>query len=1023
MQKTYFLFSFLVLLTHSLYPQQAKQYSFTHYGVKNGLAAYNSRSVVQDETGYIWIGTINGLQRFDGNRFLTFRHNPADKNSLSDNYVEQLLFDKFHNLWVVLNDGSVGIFDTRKFVFRKAKVKLANENNLQALRKVVTDSEGNIFFVFFNTELLTYSNRTNEFSAANNLFPLPLNWKIVSLAQDAVTKKYWIGTDSGLAVYHPKTKALSYKGNNVEKELLVEQYGRVGGVTCYLVDRKGRLWFLSWPVNVGASRLYCYDLPKQQIVLEAYDLALLAKKYIEPDFLLEQKDGSIWISGLNVFVKYNEAEKNFQIVYNGYSNDQSIYYQTANLFEDRERNIWVATTNNGLYLFNPAKQLFFSYKHINREINQQGNGYLLSFSRNRDGSLFAGVWGDGIYRYDSNFNQVPLNIKGIPEVNGLPVWDICILNDDRTTWFVGQPGFIYVYDEVTKTAKRYDPPIFEVKTIRQAVQDRLGNIWLGSNSRGLVKWNASDGAKKFEEGFHKIAAIPNVRVKKIRVDRQGFVWICTNKEGVYKIDPSTDKVVEHLTRTGSATKRLITNDAADIYDYDDSTLIIATSGLSIYNTKTDRITNITSADGLPSNSIVSIEKDKAGYLWLGLLNGLCRMNLQKKTYAFFDRSDGIGNDNFQVAASYQLPDGRLLFGSSDDFVVFNPEDVRTTVQPPDVSITDFKVLDRALLVDSLLQLNRIELSADDNLMSIGFAGLSYTNKSKLVYYYKLEEIDKEWRKADELNQAIYNYLPHGRYVFKVRAENADGVSSKNITTLLIRIRPPFWQTWWFMSLLGFVAIGVLYWFDKFRVGRIRETEQVRTRIATSLTKDMSTTLGNINLLSEMAKIKVDKDIERTRDYIGQISNNSNRMIEVMDDMIWSINPENDELQYTITRMRKYASQVQSQYNIEIAFTVDKKARELKLHMDKRHELFQLYKEALLNAGLHAKSKFVEVSILYQKSVLQLIIRDDGKGFDTEEQSFGRGLNEMRKRAVLLKAKLEIVSELNTGTTIILMLPV
>jgi ligand-binding sensor domain-containing protein len=199
------LFFFISFICQCTNGQLAMPRHFAHYGVTNGLAAYNTSCVAQDENGFIWIGTINGLQRFDGSRFINFRHNPADNNSIPDNNVEQMLLDKFNNLWLVLNDGSVGIFDTRRFVFKKAKLKLSNENNLQLLRRLYEDSEGNMIFTFFNTEAITYNRNTNEFSAATNPFPLPLNWKPVWTIQDPVTKKYWIGTDSGMAVYNKQT--------------------------------------------------------------------------------------------------------------------------------------------------------------------------------------------------------------------------------------------------------------------------------------------------------------------------------------------------------------------------------------------------------------------------------------------------------------------------------------------------------------------------------------------------------------------------------------------------------------------------------------------------------------------------------------------------------------------------------------------------------------------------------------------------------------------------------------------------
>ena len=1003
--------------------QEIRQYSFTRYGVPNGLAAYNARSIVQDETGFIWIATINGLQRFDGTRFVTFRHNPADTNSLPDNSVEQLLLDKYKNLWLVLTDGSIGIFDTKRFTFRKATVQLNDPNNLQGLRKLHQDFEGNLFYIFLTQELLLYNREQHTFSHADNFLKVPANRRIVNLIQDPLTKKYWIGTDSGMVVYNPATKKTSYSGNNVEREPFIEKLGKVPAVGCYGIDKKRRLWVLSWPVNAGASRLYCYDLKNNTEVLHEYDLVPVAKQYIEPDFYCEQKDGTIWLSGLNVLVKFDEAHKVFLAVSNGYTNDQSIFYEHANLFEDREQNLWVATSNNGVYVFNPSQQLFTSIKHMNRLYGGAGNGYLISFAPGGNGTILAGAWGDGIYRYDSNLNNIPLGIGGIDETNGIPVWDICQLTNKPITWFVGQPGFIYVVDEQTQTAKRYDPPIFEARTIRQAEEDRFGNIWLGSQSRGLIKWAPSKATPRFEDGFYKVNAIPNLRVKKIITDSKGFIWVCTNKEGVYKINPANDSIVDHLTKTSAGQNKLLSNDASAMIAYNDSLIVIATGGLNIYNTRSKTMRYVTSADGLPSDAVVSIEKDKSGYLWLGLMTGLCRFNLEKNSFTFFDRSDGIANDNFQVAASCHLPDGRMLFGSSNDFVVFNPDAVKTTTRPPNVTITEFKLLNRLLSVDSINQLNRIELAPDQNSITIGFAGLSYLNKSKPVYYYMMEAIDKEWKKANELNQAVYNYLPPGHYTFKVRAENADGISGEKVTTLLIRVKPVFWKTWWFVSLLTFALVGILYWIDKFRLARIRDTERVRTRIATSLTKDMSSTLSNINVLSELAKVKADRDIERTKEYIDQISENSHRMMEVMDDMIWSINPENDELQYTILRMKKYAATIQSKYNVEVSFTVDDAVNEIKLHMDRRHELFLIFKEALLNTGKHSHGQFADVHISYENNRLTMMIEDNGKGFDMEEAGFGRGLNEMQKKAAALKATLYTRSEINTGTTITLVMAV
>jgi signal transduction histidine kinase len=285
----------------------------------------------------------------------------------------------------------------------------------------------------------------------------------------------------------------------------------------------------------------------------------------------------------------------------------------------------------------------------------------------------------------------------------------------------------------------------------------------------------------------------------------------------------------------------------------------------------------------------------------------------------------------------------------------------------------------------------------------------------------LEGIDKEWKKSNVLNQAVYNYLPPGDYTFKVRALNGDGEVGKT-STIKLTVKPPFWKTPWFIGIIAFIALIVLYWIDKFRMATIIENQNTRTTIATSLTKDMSTTLNNINVLSEMAKYKTDQDIERTKEYVTQISENSNRMIEVMDDMVWSINPENDGMDNLIRRMRKYASLVQQRFNVEISFYSDPALNNRRMQMDKRHELFLMFKEIVLNLGKHSNSRFAEIRIECIKSKMVLNVMDDGKGFDTDSVIYGRGLNEIRNRAASLHARVEIDSKVNNGTTVRLTMP-
>jgi signal transduction histidine kinase len=381
----------------------------------------------------------------------------------------------------------------------------------------------------------------------------------------------------------------------------------------------------------------------------------------------------------------------------------------------------------------------------------------------------------------------------------------------------------------------------------------------------------------------------------------------------------------------------------------------------------------------------------------------------------FDRIDGIANDRFVSGASARLPDGRLIFGSTNQFIVFSPGDFVMVDSLPDVAIAGFKVQNQSLPVDSLLSLKRIELGPNQNAITIELTYLLFQRNSLLKY--KLEGIDKGWVHADITNQAVYPYLPPGTYTFKALTEDAEGRPGKNTTTLIIKIRPVWWQTWWFFGLIVFVCLGILLWVDRLRLLKIKATESVRNRIATSLTEDMGNSLSSINITSELAKTKIDIDTERTKEYINQISDSSNRMVQAMYDMVWSINPDNDTLRHTIDRMKDYAAEMESMYAPSIIFQVDEQAKNLRLRMETRYEMLSIFKEAVNNAARHAQAKYIEVNLQYKNPTLTLCIRDDGKGFNVELVELSRGLSEMRRRAGTINAKFTLKSEINTGTTV------
>lgn len=1000
--------------------QPVKRFSFVHYGRESGLASNEVRDVLQDRKGYIWLGTSNGLQRFDGTRFVTFNHEKKKNSVLPGNYVYQVLLAQDNNLWLHLSDYQVGIFDTRKFTYRDVPIKPSNPVFLRTEKKIVEDQDGNILLVLANHELLIFNKEKNEFSPGNYLSRALKGWGIVELYPLPGTTKYIIGTQKGLVVYDKQTNQLSYQGHNLSNDPLVDRFGKLASPANFLLDKKGRLWFDTW--EDGMPAIYLYDTKTGKLILEKHRVNTLVNSYHEVRGFLEQRNGTIWIKGLGIFAEYLEHEKHFRLVYNGYESEQSISYVNLNDFvEDKEGNIWVGTSNNGLYRFNPAQQFFTNIRHWNRISGKPGEGSIMSFMRTRKGEIYTGAWGDGLYRYDENFNLLKLEIKGMGENGTRSVWSMFQSLDSNIVWMGAQPGIIKV-DISRRVSWTYDPPLLANRTVRQIAEDHYGNLWIGTQSIGIFNWDHEKGKKNFDDGIARFSDIPNCQVLKITIDRKGLVWVATSDQGVYVIDPAVKKIVMHLGTAEPPARKLISDGVASLLQYDDSTMVIGANGLHFFNNRRQKMTKTISLPASIPGTIASLEKDTQGYLWVSLTSGLCRVNPKSEIFVLFDRIDGIVNDNFIVAASYSLPDGRLLFGADNQLVHFDPSEVGINEPAPDVTITGFALMNQKLLVDSLLKLDRIELGPKNNSISIEFSGLRYNSAN--IIKYMLEGLDKEWKVADATNEAVYSYLPPGNYTFIAKSEDAEGRQGRNITKMVIRVKPPFWKTWWFLGLVILASVGVLYWLDKLRLQKLRAMESVRTRIATSLTEDMSSSLTNINISSELAKTKVDTDTGRTKEYIRQISETSNRMVQAMYDMVWSIDPKNDTMADTIERMKSFANEMETTYPINVEFDIDKKVEKLGLDMERRYEMLCIFKEALTNAAKHSDGRYIKVSLRYNRPKLMMMILDDGKGFMMDDAAMlGRGMSDMRRRAGAINAIFYVESEINTGTIVKLEMPV
>lgn len=992
----------MLLAAAGTHAQNVRQYSFSHLTTRDGLASNRVQSVVQDEKGFLWIATMNGLQRYDGRWFISFKHDAKDPASIADNEIWQLFIDKKGNLWLIFGDGRIGTFDRSKFRFSESKVVVDNPRVKTSYKHLYQDSKGNLMYIFEGLDLITYDEKTNTFSKQYNVLTHPEGWYIKEVFEDVETGKYWLSSHFGMSTYNSKTKQLSYNGHNVENDPIIKMYGSLTNVFMPFVDSKRRFWFMTW-INAAAPSFYCYDLRSQQPIVNKQDMNAVMKGYCEPKEITEQKDGTIIVTGTPMLAEFNEAEQAFfSIQRSPFATNAEEFYHVLRSYTDREENIWLCTRNDGLYKFNPAAQLFNTISHTNPITGRPGVSGVLSFLQCKDGTLLTSAWGEGVIRYDSNMNQIPLNVKGWDEKNTITAWSM-YRKSDGIIWMGLQKegGNIMLYDEDKRTAVQYK--LFERQTVRQLKEDRQGKMWLGMHYKGLWKWTPSKATKKFEDGFERYTAIPDCLIQHLMLDSSGNLWVATLSEGIYKINTATGEILDHLT--DDKEPKLKVNGSGPVLQYNDSLFLTTSAGLGIYNIKTRKIEMFTTNEGLPSAYVVSMMKDDYGFVWMGMLTGICRFDVNKKIFTYYDREDGMTNDLFALSAAYKLRDGRFVFGTNRDFIIFHPNTISGSAVP-DVRISDFRLYDRSLSVDSLSKLNKLHLGHNNNSITIDFSALTYLDKNKLTYHYMLEGVDKDWKKSNHLPRAVYSYLAPGDYTFKIKAENSEGAFNNKITELKIKVHAPFWETWWFYSLLGLASAMLLFWFDRERTKRKEAIQKMRSNIAGNLHQDINTALNNINILSEMAKLKADKEPAKSKEFIEQIHSKSHKMIIAMDDMLWSINPDNDSMEKTMLRLKEFIDGLNNRYNVHIEMFIDPKVNDLKVSMQFRHEAFILFKETI-RALVQSHAADCKIYVGIGKSALLYTVEFDNLDCDVPQFRHFLLRQDIEKRLSFLRATTDV----------------
>jgi len=822
----------LLLLSAISFNAQAQRidHLFKHVTTENGLISNDTKAIAQDHEGYIWVGTFTGLQRFDGKRCVTYLADIHDTASLQSDYINAIMEDSRHRLWVATLEGAY-ILDRNTGKFYNFNLHLKKgQPKISGIGQFLEDRQGTIWLAAANA-FYRLNENSFQFESVNEMIELAPNELPATLVLDNAGD-IWFGTTLCLKKWSVTKHVLTDRNHNPGQEGIFNM--KLVVANCAF-DQFNNIWISSgferilyrYEITTGINKKYTFSRPNKDPDL-----------FTNHDFLggiFICSNGKVMIPvisrGLAV---YDYTTDSFTVV----SYDLEVPYglhlkpsvfNSIGIMEDRERNVWI-TTNMGLNILSldPPTFTFYSPQKT-KGPNEIHNPETSDFLQTADGDIFVSNYFEngGMSRYNKHLRfKEHYSLKRSYDILVNQLWSL-YLDEKGIIWGPTQRGNILQIDPYKDRYTLFDDSVWH-GAINQIQRDENGDIWLGTWRKGLVKIDGM--TRKAKRYMNFIGLHPLRRVNCFLFDGD-LMWVGTGMNGLQVFNKRTNQFTESFTLEENNKFSISSDNVTGILAYNKDTLILSTlGGINIFDKRTKKFTAILSKDGLPSNLCQSIILDDRKNVWAAFSGGFSKINIRTKNITNFDISDGIIDQGFNNRI-YRLQDGRFMVSNVKGFMVFDPNKVNENPLPPNVTITRFKLFDQPMIIDLFLRTGKpLELAYTENNIQIEFATLQFRASNKLRYYYQLEGADKEWQLADAEQTAHYNKLPPGNYMFLIRSANQDGVFSKHITRLEIHIIPPVWKRWWFMLLAGSLIAFLLFWVVKYRERSIRKLESSKTNL-------------------------------------------------------------------------------------------------------------------------------------------------------------------------------------------------
>jgi signal transduction histidine kinase/ligand-binding sensor domain-containing protein/CheY-like chemotaxis protein len=826
---------------------QNKHRPFRHLTTNQGLSQNNVTSIVVDRRGFMWFGTQDGLNRYDGYKFTVYRHDPQNPTSISHSYITALFEDNQGRLWIGTNDGGISIYSYQQDSFTNFRHDLNNPSSISN-NKVTSITQDRASRIWIGT-----AGGLNYYDPAKKAFrhyhhnpsaPKSLSQNFVTDVLSDNSGIIWIGTLSeGIDRLDPKTGTFTHFKNQPANPNSLSN----NQVNSIYEDARKNLWIAT--EGGGLNRM-----DREKGLFKVYRNNPSDPQSISHNDILtfeEDRAGRLWIGtrngGINVlendgsFTKYEFSKANAEGINNG-----SIY----SIFCDKIGTMWIGTFSGGVNVLDYEPLKFKRYRSIAAIQQGLNNDNVLSLAEDPEGKIWLGTDGGGVNVLDPQTGQFTHYVNDPGNKNSIASNFITsvIKDSEGQIWIGNYKGGLSYFDRKNKKFVNLNSnnklnPI--PANIYSMVDDGKGRIWIGS-SNGLLCFSKADHSYiTYKNDPHDPHSIGNNVIPAVFIDKTGRLWLGTEGGGLNYYDEKTKKFSRFIHNPKDP-KTISNNLVNCLFEDSGGKLWIGTNGgINIFDQKTKTFRSFSQRDGLPSDLIWGILEDGHGKLWISTNNGLSRFDPAAKTFRNFDFSDGLQGTSFNRMAGYKDQTGKMYFGGQTGLNVFHPDSIRYNAFIPPIFITDFQIFNQSVPVgkESVLkkhitETKEITVSHQDLMLSFEFSALNYTLARKNKYAYKLEGFDKDWIYSNTTRKATYTNLDPGDYLFKVKASNNDGIWNETGTSIRLHIIPPFWQTWWFRVLVVLVIAAAIYLLYQARVKVIKTQKEVLQRKVFQRTKEV-----------------------------------------------------------------------------------------------------------------------------------------------------------------------------------------